>query len=80
MIDVASNLPSAHGVDAVSQSFVERAQDVELVRAAALGLGKRLFVIANIERSDALAHYDEIMRASDGIMVARGDLGVATRC
>jgi pyruvate kinase len=66
----------AHGVDAVSQSFVERAQDVELVRAAALGLGKRPFVIAKIERSDALAHYDEIMHASDGIMVARGDLGV----
>jgi len=66
----------AHGVDAVSQSFVERAKDVELVRAAALGLGKRPFVIAKIERSDALAHYDEIMHASDGIMVARGDLGV----
>lgn len=66
----------AHGVDAVSQSFVESAKDVELVRAAALRLGKRPFVIAKIERSDALAHYDEIIHASDAIMVARGDLGV----
>jgi pyruvate kinase len=66
----------AHDVDAISQSFVETAEDVELVRTAALGLGKRPFVIAKIERSDALSHYDEILRASDGIMVARGDLGV----
>jgi pyruvate kinase len=65
-----------HGVDAISQSFVESARDVEMVRAAALELGKRPFVIAKIERSDALVHYDEILDASDGIMVARGDLGV----
>jgi pyruvate kinase len=64
------------GVDAVSQSFVERAADIEKVRQAAKDLGGRPFVIAKIERADALQHYDEILQAADGIMVARGDLGV----
>lgn len=64
------------GVDAVSQSFVERAADIEAVRAAAAKIGKKPFVIAKIERFDALEHYDEILTAADGIMVARGDLGV----
>ena len=65
-----------HGVDAVSQSFVERAADVHVVRAAAAKMGKQPFIIAKIERADALAHFDEILAASDGIMIARGDLGV----
>lgn len=65
-----------HGVDAVSQSFVETAADVQAVRAAAKAMGKDPFIIAKIERADALAHLDEIIRAADGIMVARGDLGV----
>jgi pyruvate kinase len=65
-----------HGVDAVSQSFVERAGDIEELRAAATALGKHPFIIAKIERYDALKHLDEILRAADGIMVARGDLGV----
>ncbi|HET7911550.1 MAG TPA: pyruvate kinase [Pseudolabrys sp.] len=63
-------------VDAVSQSFVERAADLEAVRAAATKIGRQPFLIAKIERSDALAHIDEIVAAADGIMVARGDLGV----
>ena len=65
-----------HGVDAVSQSFVERAADVHAVRAAAAKIGKQPFIIAKIERADALAHFDEILAATDGIMIARGDLGV----
>lgn len=64
------------GVDAVSQSFVGRATDVEEVRAAAAKMGSHPFVIAKIERSDALAHFDEIVAAADAVMVARGDLGV----
>src|SRR5438093_1211806 len=64
------------GVDAVSQSFVERAADIHAVRAAAAKIGGQPFVIAKIERADALAHFDEILAAADGIMVARGDLGV----
>jgi pyruvate kinase len=64
------------GVDAVSQSFVERAADIEAVRAAAARSGRQPFLIAKIERAGALQHLDEILKASDGIMVARGDLGV----
>src|SRR5262249_35072724 len=65
-----------HGVDAVSQSFVETAADIQVVRAAAAARGKRPFIIAKIERAGALEHFDEILAAADGIMVARGDLGV----
>jgi pyruvate kinase len=64
------------GIDAVSQSFVARAADVEAVRAAAAKIGAQPFVVAKIERPDALAHFDEIVAAADAIMVARGDLGV----
>jgi len=60
----------------VSQSFVHRAADIEAVRSAAAKVGRQPFVIAKIERTDALAHFDEILAVSDGIMVARGDLGV----
>jgi pyruvate kinase len=65
-----------NGVDAVSQSFVEKAADIEQVRAAAAGLGRVPFIIAKIERSRALDRIEEIIEAADGIMVARGDLGV----
>jgi pyruvate kinase len=64
------------GVDAVSQSFVETAADLKALRAAASALGKAPFVIAKIERAGALEHYQEILEEADGIMVARGDLGV----
>ena len=65
-----------NGVDAVSQSFVEVQADVDAVRQAATELGHHPFIIAKIERAGALAHIDEILKASDGIMIARGDLGV----
>jgi pyruvate kinase len=65
-----------YGVDAVSQSFVETGGDIEAVRAAAQAAGKRPFIVAKIERLDAIRHFDEILNASDGIMLARGDLGV----
>ena len=65
-----------HGVDAVSQSFVETAADIDAVRAAAAAKGKRPFIIAKIERAGALSHLESILQAADGIMVARGDLGV----
>jgi len=65
-----------NGVDAVSQSFVETAADIQAVRTAAKAVSKQPFIIAKIERADALRHFDDILKAADGIMVARGDLGV----
>jgi pyruvate kinase len=65
-----------HGVDAVSQSFVESANDIDALRQAAAEFGHSPFVIAKIERSRALANLENIFQAADGIMVARGDLGV----
>ncbi len=65
-----------NGVDAVSQSFVESAKDIEAVRDAARSMGYNPFLIAKIERSRALEHMGDIIQASDGIMIARGDLGV----
>ncbi|MFH0879611.1 MAG: pyruvate kinase, partial [Lentisphaerota bacterium] len=64
------------GVDAVSQSFVESAADIAAVRESARTMGYNPFIIAKIERSIALGHMDDILAAADGIMVARGDLGV----
>jgi pyruvate kinase len=65
-----------NGADAVGQSFVETAADIEAVRTAAKAMGKQPFIIAKIERADALINLDNILKAADGIMVARGDLGV----
>ena len=64
------------GVDAISQSFVESAADIQAVRKAAQEFGHQPFIIAKIERSRALERIDEILDAADGIMIARGDLGV----
>ncbi len=66
----------AHGVDAVSQSFVESAADIRAVRETARSFGGDPFILAKIERSRALENIDGILAAADGIMVARGDLGV----
>jgi pyruvate kinase len=63
-------------VDAVSQSFVETGADIQAVRAAAQAAGKRPLIIAKVERLGAIERFDEILNATDGIMVARGDLGV----
>ena len=64
------------GVDAVSQSFVATAADITAVRKAAAALGHSPFIIAKIERSRARDNIDAILESADGIMVARGDLGV----
>jgi pyruvate kinase len=65
-----------NGVDAISQSFVESKADIISVREAAEACGRVPFIIAKIERSGALNRIDEILEVSDGIMIARGDLGV----
>jgi pyruvate kinase len=67
---------AAEGIDAVSQSFVDSDRDIESVRAAAAAMNYYPFIIAKIERSRALDRLDAIIQVADGIMIARGDLGV----
>jgi pyruvate kinase len=63
-------------LDAVSQSFVQDAADIQVVRRAAAELEYEPFIIAKIERQAAVDNLDQILDATDGLMVARGDLGV----
>lgn len=65
-----------NGVDAISQSFVNNAADIRAVREAAAAMGYQPFIIAKIERASILDKIDEVLDATDGVMVARGDLGV----
>jgi pyruvate kinase len=63
-------------VDLVALSFVRRAADVEPVHAVMDAVGARVPVLAKIEKPQAVDNLEEIVRAFDGLMVARGDLGV----
>ncbi len=67
-----------HGVDLIGLSYVKEAADIKGVKRFLEKESADIPVIAKIERKEALEHIDEILRASDGIMVARGDLGVET--
>ena len=61
------------GIDWVALSFVQRASDVIAARAI---IGKKAALMSKIEKPAAIAELDDIIAASDGVMVARGDLGV----
>jgi pyruvate kinase len=63
----------AHHVDYLALSFVRRADDISALRQM---LPKGMLVVAKIEKDTALSHIESILRASDAVMVARGDLGV----
>ncbi|MBA3917414.1 MAG: pyruvate kinase [Gemmatimonas sp.] len=62
-----------HELDMVALSFVRRAQDIDEMRAL---IPRTMLVVAKIEKDVALENIEEIMRATDAVMVARGDLGV----
>jgi pyruvate kinase len=65
------------GVDAVAMSFVRRADDAKKVRAFITAhTDRKVVLIAKLERPEALDHLEEILHVVDGVMVARGDLGV----
>ena len=64
------------GVDYLAASYVGRAADLHALRGAVAGAGGSIPLIAKLERSRAMDHLDEIVAASDSVMVARGDLGV----
>jgi pyruvate kinase len=66
------------GADYIALSFVRRAEDCLEAKALIKAAGGKAPLVAKIEKSEAIDHLDEIIAAADGVMVARGDLGVET--
>jgi pyruvate kinase len=63
-------------VDAIAVSFVRTADDIHYVRERIATYGGHTWIIAKLEKPQAIEHLEGILQAADGIMVARGDLGV----
>jgi pyruvate kinase len=72
--DIAAGV--AAGMDFVALSFVRRAEDIHALRSLLDGLGSKARIIAKIEDQGGLRNLEAIVKATDGIMVARGDLGI----
>jgi pyruvate kinase len=64
------------GCDTIAVSFVQNADDVRYVKRRIAQLNSEAWVIAKLEKPQAIDHLESILEATDGIMVARGDLGV----
>src|SRR6266705_2272326 len=65
-----------NNLDIVAVSFVQRAEDIRMARRVAEEKGREIFVVAKIEKKEAVEDLEEIIKDADGVMVARGDLGV----
>ncbi|WP_243544090.1 pyruvate kinase [Pseudodesulfovibrio tunisiensis] len=64
------------GVDVVAMSFVQKPEDICNLRAEMIQYGRRVPIIAKLERTAAIRNLDRILDEADGVMVARGDLGL----
>ncbi len=64
------------GVDYIALSFVRQPSDMDQARAAMAEAGRQVPIIAKLEKPEAIARLDAILEKTDGVMVARGDLGV----
>lgn len=64
------------GIDMIAASFVRKASDIHTIRDVLGPRGAHIKIISKIENQEGLDNYEEILEASDGIMVARGDLGM----
>jgi pyruvate kinase len=65
-----------HGVDVVALSFVRSAEDIHAAKNIMRGFGKSVPIVTKLEKPQAIEKLEEILEASNGVMVARGDLGV----
>jgi len=65
-----------HGVDAIAVSFVRTAEDVRHVKYRVAAMGMETWIIAKLEKPQAIENLEAILENADGVMVARGDLGV----
>lgn len=65
-----------HHVDYIALSFVRRAEDVLALKRILARAEREIPVVAKLEKPDAVDHLDDILRVTDAVMVARGDLGV----
>lgn len=75
-IDDLVNWGVRHQVDFIAASFVRCGQDIDNIRTVLGEAGKDIKIIAKIENQQGLQNFDEILARTDGIMVARGDLGM----
>ena len=64
------------GVDFIALSFVRQPSDLDMARSAMAEAGRTVPIIAKLEKPEAIARLDAILDKTDGVMVARGDLGV----
>jgi len=75
-IDDIQNFACKHDLDFIAASFVRKASDVEFIRSKLGDKDGQIKIICKIENLEGMENYDAILKATDAVMVARGDLGM----